>query len=99
MSNNETSRLIFCSSFCSSSACISHFLSFEVVFATLRYFLTLKLLTSSIGNRFLGCHATNFFSTLCDRYDVLSHLFAWSNERTYVLFAQPLPISLDRVIK
>ena len=65
----------------------------------LRYFLTLKLLISIIGNRFLGCHATHFFSTLCDRYDVLSHLFVWSSERTYVLFAQLLPIFLDRVIK
>ena len=65
----------------------------------LRHFLTLKLLISIIGNRFLGCHATHFFSTLCDRYDVLSHLFVWSSEHTYVSFAQPLPISLDRVIK
>ena len=42
---------------------------------------------------------SHLLSTLCDRYDVLSHLFVWSSERTHVLFAQPLPISLDRVIK
>ena len=65
----------------------------------LRYFLTLKLLISIIGNRFLGCHAMYFFSTLCDRYDVLSHLFVWSTERTYVSFAQPLPISLGELWK
>ena len=65
----------------------------------LRYFLTLQLLILIISNRFLGCHATHFFSTLCDRYDVFSDLVVWSSECTYVLFAQPLPVSLDRVIE